>query len=101
MEPQVQNDSKRVTEPQGGAQKHNQVQDHRENKAYSLGLSQLSVFIAVAMNTDGFFSYQCIRFIFSMTKLRNYSMIILWLCTCTSMWLCMGHLFLYQTTFSD
>ena len=52
--------------------------DHRENKEYTLGLSQQSVFIAVAMNTNGFFSYQCIRFIFSMTKLRNYSMIILW-----------------------
>ena len=37
--------------------------DDRENKVYTLGLSQLSVFIAVAMNTDGFFSYQCIRFI--------------------------------------
>ena len=33
--------------------------DHRENKVYTLGLSQLSVFIAVATNTDGFFSYQC------------------------------------------
>ena len=47
--------------------------DHRENKAYTLGLSQLLVFIAVAMNTDGFFSYQCIRFmielqIFSITE---------------------------------
>ena len=31
-----------------------------KNKAYTLGLSQLLVFIAVAMNTDGFFSYQCI-----------------------------------------
>ena len=31
--------------------------DHRENKAYTLGLSQLLVFIAVAVNTDGFFSY--------------------------------------------
>ena len=49
--------------------------DHRENKVYTLGLSQLTVFIAVAMNIDGFFSYQCIRFIFSMTKLRNFSMI--------------------------
>ena len=27
--------------------------NHRENKAYTLGLSQLLVFIAVAMNTDG------------------------------------------------
>ena len=45
--------------------------DHRENKVYmyTLGLSQLSVFIAVAMNTDGFFSYQCICFIFSMIEL--------------------------------
>ena len=42
--------------------------DHRENKVYILGLSQLSVFIAVAMNIDGFFSYQCIRFIFSMIE---------------------------------
>ena len=48
--------------------------DRRENKAYTLGLSQLFVFIAVAMNTDGFFSYQCIRFIFSMIELRNFSM---------------------------
>ena len=47
--------------------------DHRENKVYTLGLSQQSVFIAVFMNTDGFFSYQCIRFIFSMIELRNYS----------------------------
>ena len=46
---------------------------HRENKAYTLGLSQLLVFIAVAMNTDGFFSYQCIRFIFSMIELRIFS----------------------------
>ena len=43
--------------------------DHSENKAYTMGLSQLLVFIAVAMNTDGFFSYQCIRFIFSMIEL--------------------------------
>ena len=49
--------------------------DHRENKVYTLGLSQLSVLIAVAMNTDGFFSYQCICFIFSMIELRNFSMI--------------------------
>ena len=42
---------------------------------YTLGLSQLSVFIAVAMNTDGFFSYQCICFIFSMIELRNFSII--------------------------
>ena len=42
----------------------------RENKAYTLGLSQLLVFIA--MNTDGFFSYQ---FIFSMIELRIFSMI--------------------------
>ena len=48
--------------------------DHRENKAYTSGLSQLLVFIAVAMNTDGFFSYQCIRFIFSMIELRNFCM---------------------------
>ena len=27
---------------------------HRENKAYTLGLSQLLVFIAVTMNTDGY-----------------------------------------------
>ena len=27
VEPQVQNDSKRVTEPHGGAQKHKQVQE--------------------------------------------------------------------------
>ena len=40
---------------------------------YTLGRSQLSEFIAVA-NTDGFFSYQCIRFIFSMIELRNISM---------------------------
>ena len=44
--------------------------DHRENKAYTLGLSQLSIFIVVTINTDGFFSYQCIRFIFSMIELR-------------------------------
>ena len=49
--------------------------DHKENKVYTLGLSQLSVFIAVAMNTDDFFSYQCICFIFSMIELRNFSMI--------------------------
>ena len=42
---------------------------------YTLGLSQLLVFIAVAMKTDGFFSYQCIRFIFSMIEVRNFSMI--------------------------
>ena len=48
--------------------------DHRENKAYSLVLSQLLVFIAVAMNTDGFFSYQFIRFIFSFIELRIFSM---------------------------
>ena len=48
--------------------------DHRENKAYTLGLSQLLVFIAFAMNTDGFFSYQCIRFIFVMIELRIFSM---------------------------
>ena len=48
---------------------------HRESKAYTLGLSQLLVFIAVAMNTDGFFSYQCICFIFSMIELRNFSLI--------------------------
>ena len=42
---------------------------------YTLRLSQLSVFIAVAMNTDGFFSYQCIRFIFSMIELRIFSVI--------------------------
>ena len=48
--------------------------DHRENKAYTLGLSQLLVFIAVAMNTDGFISYQCIRFIFSMIELRIFPM---------------------------
>ena len=47
--------------------------DHRENKAYTLGLSQLLVFIAVAMNTDGFFSYQCIRFIFFMIELQIFS----------------------------
>ena len=47
---------------------------HRENKAYTLGLSQLLVFIAVAMNTGGFFSYQCIHFIFSMIELRIFSM---------------------------
>ena len=41
----------------------------RENKAYTLGLSQLLVFIVVAMNTDGFFSYQCICFIFFMIQL--------------------------------
>ena len=29
---------------------------------------ELRVFPAVAMNTDGFFSNQCIRFIFSMTE---------------------------------
>ena len=46
--------------------------DHRENKEYTLGLSQLSV-IAVAMNTDGFFSYQCICFI--LIELRKFSMI--------------------------
>ena len=49
--------------------------DHRENKVCTLGLSQLSVFIAVATNTDGFFSYQCIYFIFSMIELRKFSMI--------------------------
>ena len=49
--------------------------NHRENKVYTLGLSQLSVYIAVAMNTDGFFSYQCICFIFSMIELRKFSMI--------------------------
>ena len=27
------------------------------------------------MNTDGFFSYQCIRFIFSMIELQIFSMI--------------------------
>ena len=32
------------------------------------------VFIAVAMNTDGFFSYLCIRFIFFMIELRIFSM---------------------------
>ena len=48
---------------------------YRENKAYTLGLSQLLAFIAVAMNTDGFFSYQCICFIFSMIELRIFSMI--------------------------
>ena len=42
---------------------------------YTLGLSQPSVFIAIAMNTDGFFSYQCICFIFSMIELQNFSMI--------------------------
>ena len=47
--------------------------DHRENKA--LGLSQLSVFIAVAMNTDVSFSYQCIHFIFSMIEVQIFSMI--------------------------
>ena len=47
---------------------------HRENKAYTLGLSQLLVFIAVAMNTNGFFSYQCIRFIFFMIELQIFSM---------------------------
>ena len=47
---------------------------HRENKAYTLGLSQLSVFRVVAMNIDGFFSYQCMRFIFSMMELRIFSM---------------------------
>ena len=47
---------------------------HRENKAYTLELSQLLVFIAVAMNTDGFFSYQCICFIFSMIELQIFSM---------------------------
>ena len=47
--------------------------DHRENKAYTLGLSQLLVFIAVAMNTDGFFSYKCLRFIFLMIELRIFS----------------------------
>ena len=47
---------------------------HRENKAYTLGLWQLLVFIAVAMNIDDFFSYQCIRFIFSIMELRNFSM---------------------------
>ena len=31
---------------------------HRENKAYTLRLSKLLVFIVVAMNTDGFNSYQ-------------------------------------------
>ena len=30
------------------------------------------VFIAVAMNTDGFFSYQCMRFIFSMNRAPNF-----------------------------
>ena len=34
--------------------------DHRENKAYTLRLSKLLVFIAVAKNTDGFFNYQII-----------------------------------------
>ena len=41
---------------------------------YTLGLSQLLVFIVVAMNIDGFFSYQCIRFIFSMIGLQIFSM---------------------------
>ena len=31
---------------------------------YTLGLSQLSVYITVAMNTDGFFSYQCIYMLY-------------------------------------
>ena len=48
--------------------------DHRENKVYTLGLSQLLAFIAVAMNTDSFFSYQCICFIFSMIELQIFSM---------------------------
>ena len=47
---------------------------HRENKVYTLVLSQPLVFIAVAMNTDGFFSYQCIRFISSMIELQIFSM---------------------------
>ena len=47
----------------------------RENKVYTLRLSQLSVFIAVAMNTDGFFSYQCISFIFSIIELRIFFVI--------------------------
>ena len=46
---------------------------HRKNKAYTLGLSQLLVFLVVAMNTDGFISYQCIRFIFSVIELRIFS----------------------------
>ena len=46
--------------------------DHRENKAYTLGLSQLLVFIAVATNTDGFFSYQCIRFFFLYDQAANF-----------------------------
>ena len=72
--------------------------DHRENKVYTWGLSQLSVFIAVAMNTDGFFRYQCICFIFSMIELRNFSMIVLVLYL--YLYVVMhGSSFLYQTTF--
>ena len=43
----------------------------------SLGLR---VFPAVAMNTDGFFSNQCIRFIFSMTEpvLYDFSGVSTW-----------------------
>ena len=72
--------------------------DHRAHKVCTLGLSQLSVFIVIAMNTDGFFSYQCICFIFSMIELQNFSMIelVLYLYLYVVMH---GSSFLYQITF--
>ena len=39
-----------------------------------IGTKPTISFHSGAMNTDGFFSYQCIRFIFSMIELQIFSM---------------------------